>query len=573
MDGSGDSSSPSKKTSMSEQQLSATVPPTALTPSGDKSESSEIREDISLVPSDVTSRSELHLKLHDIANDDVSDGGIRSDLVAPHDLVTPRFDDHTTPRSVASDARVASNSARSLSEIAEEYSASIHTEMSSRGKMSHPQTPTSPEPARHTKSVEKSTQLEVSQTKAERSNEVVDKGTSESSSATLTEESRSERSERSDHSAASKTTTYSQDFSSEGSKSGQWTRTEEHYRDEDSIQTEEDISEDLSVESDTDDLPDRLHLKTGDTPAHMEVMEGVLAHLVEGRRVMVGGIKSGVLRFKGVVQFAPGVWAGVELDEAEGTNDGTKDGVTYFSCQPGHGLFVPPDKITDHPSDVHQSVDTTCTHDNVASDASKHSFPDEESQEKTLDTHPPTIDTQTPPIDMQTPPIDTQTPPIELVDDEPTVDEVSIATVDSELDRVINSADAGVLAFDSLDSLDMSAEVERVLQQDSTIDQTPEGARLQVVPDTDVIAHSLLTEAISEILNIRRQKHDLQTPCVVTVQEDSPMLVQSLVRERDDTDRLISPIAPLGHTTSEDVHNKQVSVYVIVQQLWLGGMH
>jgi dynactin complex subunit len=37
------------------------------------------------------------------------------------------------------------------------------------------------------------------------------------------------------------------------------------------------------------------------------------------------GRKAGVVRFVGTVEFAPGTWVGVELDEPEGRNSGTVD--------------------------------------------------------------------------------------------------------------------------------------------------------------------------------------------------------------------------------------------------------
>lgn len=49
----------------------------------------------------------------------------------------------------------------------------------------------------------------------------------------------------------------------------------------------------------------------------------------------------GSLRFLGETNFATGEWAGVELDEPAGKNDGTVLGHRYFRCQPHRGLFVP----------------------------------------------------------------------------------------------------------------------------------------------------------------------------------------------------------------------------------------
>lgn len=45
-------------------------------------------------------------------------------------------------------------------------------------------------------------------------------------------------------------------------------------------------------------------------------------------------------RHAGAVEFAAGEWIGVELDEAEGKNDGAVDGVRYFSCTPRHGIYA-----------------------------------------------------------------------------------------------------------------------------------------------------------------------------------------------------------------------------------------
>ncbi|KAM3915587.1 centrosome-associated protein 350 isoform 2-T2 [Leptodactylus fuscus] len=64
-----------------------------------------------------------------------------------------------------------------------------------------------------------------------------------------------------------------------------------------------------------------------------------------GDRVLVSGVQPGTLRFKGETLFADGVWAGVELDKAEGNNDGSLGGTRYFVCSPLHGIFAPPQKI------------------------------------------------------------------------------------------------------------------------------------------------------------------------------------------------------------------------------------
>lgn len=45
-----------------------------------------------------------------------------------------------------------------------------------------------------------------------------------------------------------------------------------------------------------------------------------------GDRVLVSGTKAGTLRYLGTTAFAKGEWAGVELDDAQGKNDGSVAG-------------------------------------------------------------------------------------------------------------------------------------------------------------------------------------------------------------------------------------------------------
>ncbi|GIX93185.1 CAP-Gly domain-containing linker protein 2 [Caerostris extrusa] len=70
----------------------------------------------------------------------------------------------------------------------------------------------------------------------------------------------------------------------------------------------------------------------------------------EGDRVSVtsasGPPKTGLLRYLGQTDFAAGEWAGIELDEPMGKNDGTVAGKRYFRCSPNYGLFSPSHKVT-----------------------------------------------------------------------------------------------------------------------------------------------------------------------------------------------------------------------------------
>ncbi|XP_045142978.1 CAP-Gly domain-containing linker protein 4 isoform X2 [Echinops telfairi] len=65
-----------------------------------------------------------------------------------------------------------------------------------------------------------------------------------------------------------------------------------------------------------------------------------------GDRVVIAGQKVGTLRFCGTTEFASGQWAGIELDEPEGKNNGSVGQVQYFKCAPKYGIFAPLSKIT-----------------------------------------------------------------------------------------------------------------------------------------------------------------------------------------------------------------------------------
>ncbi|XP_042300091.1 LOW QUALITY PROTEIN: CAP-Gly domain-containing linker protein 4 [Sceloporus undulatus] len=65
-----------------------------------------------------------------------------------------------------------------------------------------------------------------------------------------------------------------------------------------------------------------------------------------GDQVVIAGQKVGTLRFCGTTEFASGQWAGIELDEPEGKNNGSVAKVQYFKCAPKHGIFAPLSKIS-----------------------------------------------------------------------------------------------------------------------------------------------------------------------------------------------------------------------------------
>ncbi|XP_022526547.2 centrosome-associated protein 350 isoform X1 [Astyanax mexicanus] len=108
---------------------------------------------------------------------------------------------------------------------------------------------------------------------------------------------------------------------------------------------------------------------------------------IVGDRVLVSNVQPGTLRFKGLTSFANGFWAGVELDKSEGSNDGTYDGVAYFQCKKGHGIFAPPDKVTPLPEKFESFVDTSEDEDSSLDDQS-HKTSEKLSSEDSLQRDP-----------------------------------------------------------------------------------------------------------------------------------------------------------------------------------------
>lgn len=69
---------------------------------------------------------------------------------------------------------------------------------------------------------------------------------------------------------------------------------------------------------------------------------------VEGEIVQTdrdGATVTGIVKFFGSTEFAPGVWVGIELPKPLGLNNGSVLGRQYFECSPKHGLFVPVNKV------------------------------------------------------------------------------------------------------------------------------------------------------------------------------------------------------------------------------------
>ncbi|KHO01948.1 DYNACTIN ro-3 [Metarhizium album ARSEF 1941] len=61
-----------------------------------------------------------------------------------------------------------------------------------------------------------------------------------------------------------------------------------------------------------------------------------------GQIVQLGDGRKATVRFAGQTSFQVGEWIGVELEDKTGKNDGSVQGVRYFDCPAGYGMFVKP---------------------------------------------------------------------------------------------------------------------------------------------------------------------------------------------------------------------------------------
>ncbi|KAL0985463.1 hypothetical protein UPYG_G00157200 [Umbra pygmaea] len=76
--------------------------------------------------------------------------------------------------------------------------------------------------------------------------------------------------------------------------------------------------------------------------------------MAPGEQVWLGK-RSGTVHYVGGVEFAKGIWVGVQLDMAVGKHNGTVQGRVYFRCAPGHGVFIKPSRLSRGPP----SMDTS----------------------------------------------------------------------------------------------------------------------------------------------------------------------------------------------------------------------
>ena len=106
------------------------------------------------------------------------------------------------------------------------------------------------------------------------------------------------------------------------------------------------LEEPLLKEEALNDTPLEPEEGTPEPPQATDVTSQLAEGFRLGQKVVVGNAVPGVVRYIGQVHFSSGTFLGIELDEANGTNNGTLKGRTYFECPEEHGIFAPPSKVS-----------------------------------------------------------------------------------------------------------------------------------------------------------------------------------------------------------------------------------
>ncbi|XP_066919361.1 CAP-Gly domain-containing linker protein 4-like [Clytia hemisphaerica] len=138
--------------------------------------------------------------------------------------------------------------------------------------------------------------------------------------------------------------------------------------------------EDIEEENDRDSL-EESEQKSNEKRKHSRINPGVSANIQQlsqpkrnhqkldrtlgaqinftlktGMSVYLNG-QLGLVRFIGRVEFAKGVWLGVELRKPYGKNDGSVEGRRYFTCEQNYGLMTRPSRATCRGINCEQLID------------------------------------------------------------------------------------------------------------------------------------------------------------------------------------------------------------------------
>nr|KAG5710507.1 hypothetical protein BaRGS_013153 [Batillaria attramentaria] len=253
------------------------------------------------------------------------------------------------------------------------------------------------------------------------------------------------------------------------------------------------------------------HLGQDDNNALL--MTDPLADFHEGDRVMVGRL-SGVLRFKGTVDFAPGFWAGVELDKSEGDTDGERDGKRYFTCNKDHGVLVPGSDISpieengvaEKVQDAGKSLDESLTDQDEVSSATEgeKSEPSrmsvgEKEEEKT-------------PVKEKSPQREKRN--LDLLADDITAD-LTKSLVSESVQKMnsiaLRQSSPAKVPPPTLPKPKLKPQQPQQEQEDEVTSKPSADQDQRVNSATSAVVGNLLDDAISTMMQIRRGRQDSQT--------------------------------------------------------------
>jgi hypothetical protein len=270
---------------------------------------------------------------------------------------------------------------------------------------------------------------------------------------------------------------------------------------EEAIGTDEDISDRFSVESGGDD---------SDAPAfQLDMTKAIsqtaivdpLAEFSIGDRVLVSGVRAGTLRFKGETKFAAGFFAGVELDTADGTGNGAKDGVTYFSCADNCAIFAPPEKIARLPVDWQEEEEKESELEKAIkmADESLHESLQEEIEEQSLNDSIKSSEN----TDQKKEDADRKERLVESITDSLTRGLIqdsmkALGDVKGQRQRE-HEKERDVIDTDNEKVRKDLDDTEKTIAEKKNEDETKDKA-------ADVVTKNLLNEAITEMLGIRKKQ-------------------------------------------------------------------
>ncbi|XP_071097553.1 centrosome-associated protein 350-like [Haliotis cracherodii] len=269
------------------------------------------------------------------------------------------------------------------------------------------------------------------------------------------------------------------------------------------------------LEDDEDKTPTETPREASPPPIGQEensalLMTDPLADFNLADKVLVWGRKKGTLLYKGKVDFAPGIWAGVELDKPEGDMDGTSGGREYFSCRPQYGVLVHGSDISPQMEMEENLMNDVKSPDDSVTDVSAAT---ETELEKEILTAAENVESfvTTPP---QSPSSKKSCDINSLADD--ITDHITMSIVKDSMETMGNIAakqaapgkkvPPATLPKPKLQQQTVTAVIEKV--PDQTTETTKSSSPKNVSADkaTNSVMDSMLNEAISQMVSIRNKQ-------------------------------------------------------------------